>query len=187
MYEELLEEARSKIQSFQQLTAQEYIPKMYWALRNEDSNVTPEDARDRIQKDRVGIWSKHTLLDAIPDEAKNPKKQKAGRLRQKETNSAALIAASSDNIEAILLESNGREKIHPPEDQEVIQLVTSNYEDDTNKYFSWDHIPFHRLGRRTEHRKLFVNLDYANPILEILRSTTIDDYDSSQGTNNDNI
>jgi protein-arginine kinase activator protein McsA len=75
--------------------------------------------------------SKRTLLDAILDEAKDPKKQKAGRLRQKETNSAALIAASSDNKEAILLESNGREKIHPPEDKEIKYI-----EDDENSHYN---------------------------------------------------
>jgi hypothetical protein len=129
-YDELLERVKAIAQAHQ-FKAKEYIPKMYWALRNENSNVTPEDARDRIQKDCVGIWGKRTLLNAIPDEAKDPKKQKAGRLRQKETNSAALIAASSDNKEAILLESNGREKIHPPEDKEIKYI-----EDDENSHYN---------------------------------------------------
>jgi hypothetical protein len=52
---------------------------MYDALRTEDSNLSPEDARDRIEKDCLGIWSKRTILDALPDEAKDLKKQKAGR------------------------------------------------------------------------------------------------------------
>lgn len=82
-YEELLKEARAKAEAFA-LTAREYIPKMYDALRNEDSNLTPEDARDRIQKDCIGIWSKRTILDALPDEAKDLKKQKAGRLSKKD-------------------------------------------------------------------------------------------------------
>ena len=71
-----------------QLTAKEYIPKMYLALRDENPNFTPEDARDRIEKDCVNIWSKRTILDALPDEAKDLKKQKAGRLSQNEVNSA---------------------------------------------------------------------------------------------------
>ena len=74
-YDELLKEAKAKAEAFA-LTAREYIPKMYDALRNEDSNLTPEDARDRIQKDCIGIWSKRTILDALPDEAKDLKKQK---------------------------------------------------------------------------------------------------------------
>jgi formylmethanofuran dehydrogenase subunit E len=68
---------------------------MYKTLRNENANISPEDARDRIEKDCVGIWVKRTILDALPDEAKNQEKQKAGRLRQKEHNSAAFSAAPS--------------------------------------------------------------------------------------------
>ena len=91
-YDELLEEARAKAEAFRS-SAKEYIPKMYQALRNENPNISPEDARDRIEKDCVGIWSKSTILHALPDEAKNKEKQKAGRLGQKERNSAAFSAA----------------------------------------------------------------------------------------------
>jgi hypothetical protein len=91
-YDILLKEVKTKAEQFRS-TAKEYVPKMYWALRNENSELASEDARDRIEKDCVGIWSKRTLLDALPDKAKDPKKQKAGRLRQKEPNSAALTAA----------------------------------------------------------------------------------------------
>jgi len=93
-YDDLLEEARTKAEAFRS-SAKEYIPKMYKALRNENPNISPEDARDRIEKDCVGIWVKRTILDALPDEAKNQEKQKAGRLRQKEHNSAAFSAAPS--------------------------------------------------------------------------------------------
>jgi hypothetical protein len=93
-YDDLLEEARTKSEAFRS-TAYEYIPKMYQALRNENPNTTAQDARDRIEKDCVGIWSKRTILDALPNEAKDQKKQKAGRLRQKEANSAAVSAAPS--------------------------------------------------------------------------------------------
>jgi hypothetical protein len=93
-YDDLLEEARTKAEAFRS-TAKEYIPKMYDALRRENPNLSPEDARDRIEKDCVGIWSKSTILHALPDEAKNKEKQKAGRLRQKERNSAAFSAAPS--------------------------------------------------------------------------------------------
>jgi hypothetical protein len=91
-YDKLLEEVRIKAEAFRS-TAREYIPKMYWALRDENSNLTPEDARDRIENDCIDIWSKRTILDALPDEAKDLKKQKAGRLSQKEANSAAVSAA----------------------------------------------------------------------------------------------
>jgi hypothetical protein len=97
-YDDLLEEARIKAEAFRS-TAKEYIPKMYEVLRRENPNISPEDARDRIEKDCVGIWSKSTILHALPDEAKNKKKQKAGRLRQKEHNSAAFSAAPSPQQE----------------------------------------------------------------------------------------
>jgi hypothetical protein len=74
-YDQLLEEARTKAESFKS-TAREYIPKMYLALRNENQNLTPQDARDRIEKDCVGVWSKRTILDALPDEAKDLEKKK---------------------------------------------------------------------------------------------------------------
>ena len=89
-YNDLLKEIRTRAEGFFRSTANEYIPKMYLALRNENQNLTPEDARDRIEKDCVNIWSKRTILDALPDEVKDLKKQKAGRLGQKEANSAHL-------------------------------------------------------------------------------------------------
>ena len=91
-YDDLLNEAKAKAEAFA-LTAREYIPKMYNALREEDPNMSPDDARDRIQKDCVGIWSRRTILDALPSEAKDPKKQKAGRLSRTEQRSAAFSAA----------------------------------------------------------------------------------------------
>ena len=66
----MLEEAKSRAAAYIS-TAKLYIPKMYNALMDENKNISPEDARDRIEKDCVGIWSKRTILDALPDEAKN--------------------------------------------------------------------------------------------------------------------
>jgi hypothetical protein len=97
-YDDILEKAREAAEQFRS-TAKEFIPKMYKALRNENHNISPEDARDRIEKDCVGIWSRRTILDALPDEAKNQEKQKSGRLRQKERNSAAFSAAPSPQQE----------------------------------------------------------------------------------------
>lgn len=70
-----------------------YIPRMYEALRRENPNFSPKDAINRIQNDTADIWSKITILRALSDEAINQEKQKAGRLRQKEHNSAAFSAA----------------------------------------------------------------------------------------------
>jgi hypothetical protein len=92
-YDDILEKAREAAEQFRS-TAKEFIPKMYKALRRENHNISPDDARDRIEKDCVKIWSRRTILDALPDEAKNQEKQKAGRLRQKEQDSAAFSAAA---------------------------------------------------------------------------------------------
>jgi hypothetical protein len=97
-YDDILEKARKSAEQFRS-TAKEFIPKMYKALRNEKPNISSEDARDRIEKDCVEIWSRRTIIDALPDEAKNQEKQKAGRLRQKEHNSAAFSAAPSQQQE----------------------------------------------------------------------------------------
>jgi hypothetical protein len=110
-YDELLEEVKAKLLAFQLLTAREYIPKLYTELLKEDSNMMPGDARDRIEKDCVELWSMRTILDALPDEAKDTKKQKAGRTKQKVENSAAASAARSiaegQKREEIIINTNG--------------------------------------------------------------------------------
>lgn len=106
-YDDLLEEAKSKAAAYIS-TAKLYIPKMYNALMKENQNISPKDARDRIEKDCIGIWSKRTILDALPDEAKNREKQKSGRLGQKKRNFAAVSAAPEPRTAAIIMDTNGR-------------------------------------------------------------------------------
>lgn len=96
-YDTLLQEARRRAEAFRS-TAKEFIPKLYQALRNENENISPADARDRIEKDCRYFWSKRTILEALPDEAKNIEKQKSGRLAQKKQDSAALSAAPLPQI-----------------------------------------------------------------------------------------
>ena len=105
-YDELLEQARQRADAFRSI-AKEFIPKMYKALRDEDPNTSPRDARDRIEKDCIGIWSKRTILDALPNEAKDPEKQKSGRLSQRKTNSAAVSAAPIKKKEEIIIDNEG--------------------------------------------------------------------------------
>src|SRR5919108_3435788 len=95
-YDNLLQQAKDKVEGLRtaiRSTARELIPKLYQALKEENPRITPEDARDRIERDCKCIWSNRTILEALPDEAKNPEKQKAGRIRQKGLNSAAFSAA----------------------------------------------------------------------------------------------
>ena len=79
-YDDLLEEARAKANAFRE-SAKQYVRNMYLALRNENPNITSEDARERIEKDLVGIWEKRTIVDALPDEAKESNKTKIGSSR----------------------------------------------------------------------------------------------------------
>jgi hypothetical protein len=95
-YNDLLQEAKLKVEGLRgtiRSTAAEFIPKMYHALKAENPEISPEDVRRRIEWDCNGIWSRRTILEALPDEAKNPVKQKAGQLGQKGLKSAAFSAA----------------------------------------------------------------------------------------------
>jgi hypothetical protein len=94
-YEELLKEVRIKLEAFNIRTAKKYIPKLWEALKNENPNLTRKDLRDKIEKDCLEIWSERRILEALPDEAKDQKKQKFGRLSQKKRISAAESAAPS--------------------------------------------------------------------------------------------
>jgi hypothetical protein len=106
-YDDLLQQARTRAEAFR-LSAKELIPKLYLALRNE--NQAPADARNRIEKDCRYFWSKRTILEALPDEAKNIEKQKSGRLAQKKRDSAALSAAPLPEIRRkITIDTNGKQ------------------------------------------------------------------------------
>lgn len=119
-YDDLLQEVKTREEAYL-ATARVFIPKMYNALRDEDPNITSQDARDRIKKDCLGIiWEKRTILDALPDGAENPEKQKAGRLRQMKQDSAAFSAAPQLSPEKkkqeIIINSQGKpaENVVPP-------------------------------------------------------------------------
>jgi hypothetical protein len=109
-YVELLAEARTKVEGFLVATADEYIPKLYRALRNENRDMSVHEARERIQKDCAGIWARRTILHAMPDEAKDPKKQEAGRLSQKKAKSAAFSAAQLSYTKdmQVIISNSGR-------------------------------------------------------------------------------
>ena len=74
-YDEVLQEARQK----GELIANKYIFELYTILRDEE-HLEPEDCRAKIEQDCVNLWSKATVRKFLPEEAKNPKKSKAGKL-----------------------------------------------------------------------------------------------------------
>jgi hypothetical protein len=116
-YEELLAEAKTKVEGFLVSTADEYIPKLYQALRNENRDLSAQEARNRIQNDCAGIWARRTIRHALPDEAKDRKKQKAGYLRQKKAKSAAFSAADlsyAKDMQVIISNSGRTMEDHRP-------------------------------------------------------------------------
>ncbi|MGE5635218.1 MAG: hypothetical protein ACM3VV_08290 [Deltaproteobacteria bacterium] len=129
-YNDLLQELRSKIIDLQKpiiATAKEYIPKMYKAILNENPNLTPIEAREKIEKDcREELWSKRTIIAALPDEAKNLEKQKAGRQRHKNKNenAAAMIAAPNNLKPKVILDVNRTGS----SSTEIEDLINENYE-----------------------------------------------------------
>ena len=132
-YDDLLQEVKTRAEAYRS-TARVFIPKMYKALREEDPNITSQDARDRIEKDCLGIiWEKRTILDALPDEAKDPEKQKAGRLGQKKRDFAAFSAAPQSSPQKkrqeIIIDTQGKSAmnvIHPSSSQPTTALKSTN-------------------------------------------------------------
>jgi hypothetical protein len=74
-YDEVLQEAREK----GELIANKYIFELYAILRDEEY-LPPEDCRAKIEQDCIDLWSKATIRKFLPEEAKNPKKSKAGKI-----------------------------------------------------------------------------------------------------------
>jgi hypothetical protein len=74
-HDDLLRKAREAEEQFR-FRVKELIPAMYKALRKENSNISAADARDRILIDCIERWSKSTILDSLPDEAKDKEKPK---------------------------------------------------------------------------------------------------------------
>jgi hypothetical protein len=78
-YDDLLRKVREAEEQFR-FTTKELIPAMYTALRKENSNITAADARDRIQIDCSGMCSKRTIIDSLPEEAKDQEKPKSSNI-----------------------------------------------------------------------------------------------------------
>jgi hypothetical protein len=78
-YEEVLYEARKKGETI----ANKYIFELYTILRDEE-HLPPEDCRAKIEQDCMVLWSKATIRKFLPEEAKNPKKSKAGKIGAKQ-------------------------------------------------------------------------------------------------------
>jgi hypothetical protein len=131
VYDDLLEEVRTKVAAFRQTTAKEYIPQMYLALHDENPDLAPEDVRERIEKDCLDIWKPRTILDALPDEAKDLIKQKSARARQNKANCAADTAAPIKKKEEIVIDIEGKpaDSFIPPPTGSLSTLSQSSNSD----------------------------------------------------------
>lgn len=76
-YDDLIALIRADHQTFLE-SCSNYVPRLYEALTKEEG-LTSEDARDRIEKDCVEFWKIGTIRDALPKEAKDQVKAKAGK------------------------------------------------------------------------------------------------------------
>lgn len=74
MYSEYLSQLKASSQA-----AYDYIPKMCWALREENCRLSNEDIRDRVTKDSLEAGlAKSTIMHNIPAKFKDADKVKAG-------------------------------------------------------------------------------------------------------------
>jgi hypothetical protein len=87
-YDDVLQELRHK----GQILANKYIIELYNILRDEEK-LSPQDCRAKIEHDRIDLWSKATIRKYLSPEAKDTKKQKAGKLGVDKKKKVQLMAA----------------------------------------------------------------------------------------------
>jgi hypothetical protein len=89
--------------------ANQYIVELYAILRDEE-RLPPEDCRAKIEHDCIDLWSKATIRKCLPPEARDPKKQIAGKIggenkqKKKKTKRPMLVIAGDGNVQATDLE-----------------------------------------------------------------------------------
>jgi hypothetical protein len=89
-YDDVLQELRQK----GQILANQYIVELYNILRDEEK-LPPQDCRSKIEHDCIDLWSKTTIRKYLPPEAKDTKKQKAGKLGGEKKKEVQLLAAQN--------------------------------------------------------------------------------------------
>jgi hypothetical protein len=89
-YDNVLEELRQKGQKL----ASEYISELYNILKDEEK-LPPEDCRAQIEHDCLDLWSRATIRKYLPPEAKDPKKQKAGKAGGEKKKELQVLAAQN--------------------------------------------------------------------------------------------
>jgi hypothetical protein len=105
-YDEVLSELKEKGER----VANQYILELYNILREEEK-LPPEDCRAKIEHDCLYLWSKATIRKYLPLEARDPKKQVAGKVggenKSKKKNKETLVIAGSErNVQSTDLEES---------------------------------------------------------------------------------
>jgi hypothetical protein len=148
-YDEVLDEARKK----GEILANKYIFELYSILRDEE-RLPPEDCRAKIEQDCMDLWSKATIRKFLPEEAKNPKKSKAGKTgaeqKKKRLEVLQIIEQTTDGIK-VEADSSGA-RFNPAE----------------NNSFSQE-----KEESRTFHDELSRQLADRSPSRELLEATRI--------------
>ncbi|HEY6885758.1 MAG TPA: hypothetical protein VI278_17125 [Nitrososphaeraceae archaeon] len=93
-YDECLRELKEKGQRL----ASQYIVELYSILRDEEK-LPLEDCRAKIEQDCLHLWSRATIRKYLPPEAKDFKKQAAGKVgsENKKNKNALLLVAQTEN------------------------------------------------------------------------------------------
>jgi hypothetical protein len=108
-YDEVLSNLKEKGHKL----ANQYIVELYTILKDEE-RLPPEDCRAKIEHDCIDLWSKATIRKCLPPEARDPKKQIAGKIggenkqkkKKKKTNRAMLVIAGDGNVQSTDLEES---------------------------------------------------------------------------------
>jgi hypothetical protein len=102
-YDNVLRELKENGEKF----ANQYIVELYIILREEEK-LPPEDCRAKIEHDCLDLWSKATIRKYLPPEAKDFKKQAAGKAgsENKKNKKALLLVSQSENGARINLAEN---------------------------------------------------------------------------------
>jgi hypothetical protein len=147
--------------------ANQYIVELYTILSDEE-RLPPEDCRAKIEHDCLDLWSKATIRKCLPPEARDPKKQIAGKIggenkqKKKKTKRAMLVIAGEGHVQSTDLEES-RPVSQNEEDSARINLAENasiaQKEEESRTYFHEE------LGQQLSDRTLSPELLEANKII----------------------
>jgi hypothetical protein len=141
-YDEVLDEARKK----GELIANKYIFELYIILRDEE-HLPPTDCRAKIEQDCLDLWSKATIRKFLPDEAKNPKKSKAGKIGAEQKKKLEEEEEKFNSLEVIEATSAGNGSSDCPARIDPAETDSFSQEEEESRRF------YKELYQKLEERK----------------------------------